>query len=205
MVNRNWRPEVRCLPPGAVFFLLPQHGERQSGSFIRASHCHQGAAGPLPILASVCLCPSNWNTWYLLRWVQIHPVEESSSQEERRFVNTHSREQAWFPVRVGEAGKITHYNFIDIHFTLQMTWDGSDSMSPWDWLRIHLGGCGLMGLERPEVSLALALLPGHLLHHEEQMTRDSAPRDAWKFSGVFPPSLPTWMALNLFTGLWLCS
>lgn len=44
-------------------------------------------------------------------------------------VNTHSRGLASFPVRVSEAGKITHYNFIDIHFTLQMTWDGSDRMS----------------------------------------------------------------------------
>lgn len=36
---------------------------------------------------------------------------------------------AWFPVRVSEAGKITHYSFIDIHFALQMMWDGSDRMS----------------------------------------------------------------------------
>ena len=107
-----------------------------------------GARVPSPSLPCACPCLLNWHTWYLLGWVQIYPVEESSSsQEEQGFVNTHSREQAGFPVRVSEAGKMTHYNFIDIHFTPQMTWDGSDRMSPWDWLRIHLGGCGLMGLK----------------------------------------------------------
>lgn len=58
--------------------------------------------------------------------VQIFP----RSQEEWRFHQIIYKEVlAWFPVRVSEAGKITHYSFIDIHFTLQMTWDGSDRMS----------------------------------------------------------------------------
>lgn len=43
-----------------------------------------------------------------------------------------------------------------------------------------------MGLKRLEVSTALAPLPGHPLYHEEQMTRDPAQPDAWKFSGILP-------------------
>lgn len=83
-------------------------------------------------------------------------------------------ERAGFPVRVSEAGKMTHYNFIDIHFTPQMTWDGSDRMSPWDWLRIHSGGCGLMGLKNLKVSTELARLLGHLFCHQDQTTWDGA-------------------------------
>lgn len=94
-----------------------RHGK--PGTLHQGCSANKGQAlSPRAKPAAVCPCPLSWHTWCLLRLTQ---WKKSSSQEDWGFFDTHSGGLAGFPVRVGEAGKITHYDFIDIHFTLQMT------------------------------------------------------------------------------------